>query len=220
MIQKLPHCSPRGWPAMLPSPSLGRPYRSKGDRAAAPGAWLRDRRESALPGRAMTNDRVEHGQQLAGDRDDGNFLGLAGCYEALEEDLEDRVVPPGHEGAHEQGCMHARPAAADEALAAPLARLPSEGGKAHKRGDVLAAEPAKLRQFGNERARDYRPDARHRAEQVHFLAPGRRATHAIVNIRLDVSRAAVPRRSSPRSDADGRQDRQVAGLLDRAAALV
>jgi hypothetical protein len=50
------------------------------------------------------------------------------------------------------------PAAADEALAAPLARLTREGGKADKRGDLLAVEGSKLRQLSNERARDYRPD--------------------------------------------------------------
>src|SRR5262245_51972931 len=119
----------------------------------------RPRPESALPGRAITYDRVEDGQQLAGDRDDGDLLGLAGCDEALEEGLEHGVVPPGHEGAHEQGRAHARPAAADEALAAPLARLTREGGKADKRRDLLAAEGPKLRQLGNQRARDYPPDA-------------------------------------------------------------
>src|SRR5262249_56033944 len=93
MIRKLPHCSPRGWPAMLSSPALGRPSGSEGDRAAAPGGWLGDRLESALPGRAITYDRVEDGQQLAGDRDDGDLLGLAGCDEALEKGLEHGVGP-------------------------------------------------------------------------------------------------------------------------------
>src|SRR5262249_42076002 len=36
IIQKLPHCSPRGWLAILSAPALGRPYRGEGDRAAAP----------------------------------------------------------------------------------------------------------------------------------------------------------------------------------------
>ena len=50
---------------------------------AAPRGWLRDRPDRALPGRAITYHRVEDGQQLARDRDDGDFLGLAGCYQVL-----------------------------------------------------------------------------------------------------------------------------------------
>src|SRR5215467_1920046 len=50
MIRKLPHCSPRGWPAILSSPALGHPYLYEGDRAAAPRGWLRDRSNRALPG--------------------------------------------------------------------------------------------------------------------------------------------------------------------------
>jgi len=87
MIRKLPHCSPRGWPAILSSPALGRPSLSGGDRAAAPRGWLRDRPNRALPGRAITYDRVENDQQLAGDRDEGDLLRLAHCYEALMVDI-------------------------------------------------------------------------------------------------------------------------------------
>src|SRR5215831_7777963 len=87
MIRKLPHCSPRGWPAILPSPTLGRPDLDEGDRAAAPRGWLRDRPNRALPGRAITYDRVENDQQLAGDRDEGDLLRLAHCYEALMVDI-------------------------------------------------------------------------------------------------------------------------------------
>src|SRR5262245_25866434 len=207
---KLPHCSPRGWPATLSSPALGRPYQSKGDRAAAPRGWLRDRPDRALPGRAITYDRVEDRQQLAGDRDDGDFLRLAGCYEAIKEGLEDRVVPPGHDGAHEQGCAHARPAAANEALTAPLPRLTGERREADECCDLLAAEGPKLRQLGNERTRNYRPDARHRGEQVLFLAPGRRATHGTVNIRLNARELTLQRLHEP---ADALFDTRISQLL-------
>src|SRR5262249_370097 len=193
IIQKLPHCSPRGWPAILSSPALGRPYRGEGDRAAAPRGWLRDRLDCALPGRAITYDRVENGQQLARDRDEGDLLGLARCYEALIEGLEHRVVARGDHGTHEQGPAHARPTTAKGALAAPLARLPCEGGKADKCRDLLAAEGPKLGQFGNERARDCRPDTGHRREQVLFLAPGGRATYGIVNVRLDAGELTLER---------------------------
>ena len=68
-----------------------------------------------------------------------------------------------------------------------------EGGEADKRRDLLAAEGPKLRQLGNECARDDRPDARHRGEQVLFLAPGRRATHGIVNVGLDARELTLER---------------------------
>src|SRR5215472_18375624 len=151
MIRKLPHCSPRGWPAILPSPTLGRPDLDEGDRAAAPRGWLRDRPNRALPGRAITYDRVENDQQLAGDRDEGDLLRLARCDEALIEGLEHRVVARGDHGTHEQGPAHARPAAADEALSTPLAGLTGEGGEADQRGDLLAVEGPKFRQLGNQR---------------------------------------------------------------------
>src|SRR5262249_20748931 len=126
IIQKLPHCSPRGWLAILSAPALGRPYRGEGDRAAAPRGCYETASIVPFQGCAITHDRVENGQQLAGDRDEGDLVGLAGCYEALIEGLEHRVVARGDHGTHEQGLTHACPTAADEALAAPLARLPRE----------------------------------------------------------------------------------------------
>src|SRR5262249_8293598 len=153
---------------------------------------------------------VENGQQLASDRDEGDLLGLARCYEALIEGLEHRVVARGDHGTHEQGPAHARPTAADEALAAPLARLPCEGGKADKCRDLLAAEGPKLGQFGNERARDCRPDTGHRREQVLFLAPGGRATYGIVNVRLDARELTLERLYEP---ADALFDAGIGPLL-------
>ena len=79
------------------------------------------------------------------------FLGLPAAMRR-SKGLKHGVVPPGHHSAHEQGLAHARPATADEAFAAPLARLTREGGKPDKRRDLLAAEGPKLRQLGNQRA--------------------------------------------------------------------
>src|SRR5262245_41007931 len=174
MIRKLPHCSPRGWPAILSSPALGRPSGCEGDRAAAPRGSLRDRLDCALPGCAITYDRVENRQQLAGDRDSGDFLGLAGCSEALEKGLNHGVGPPGHHGAQEQGCAHTRPAAADDTPAPPLCRVTREGRKANKRGDLLAVEGPKFRQLSNERARYYRPDTEPGGNRVEVANAGAR----------------------------------------------
>src|SRR6476660_835832 len=211
MDDKLPHCSPRGWGRHPHCAGLGRPHvvgRATELRLREDGYETRPK--SPLPGDAITHDRVEDGQQLAGDRDDGDLLGLAGCDEALEEGLEHGVVPPGHHSAHEQRFAHARPATADEALAAPLARLTREGGKPDKRRDLLAAEGPKLRQLGNERARNYRPDARHRGEQILFLAPGWRTTHGIVNLTVDTRELTLERLQEP---ADALPDAGISPFL-------
>src|SRR5262249_22503423 len=67
----------------------------------------------------------------------------------------------------------------------------------HKRGDLLAVEGSKLRQLSNERVRDYRPDTGYRRDQVLFLAPGRRAAHGIVNIRVDARELTLERLQEP-----------------------
>src|SRR6516225_10340773 len=197
MIRKLPHCSPRGWPAILSSPALGRPNLGECDRAAAPRGWLRDRPNRALPGRAITYDRVENDQQLAGDRDEGDFLRFAHCDEALIEGLEHRVVPRGDHSAHEQGFAHARPPSANEALAAPLARLAGEGSEADQRRNLLVAEGSKFRQLGNQRPRDCQADRGYRGQQVLLLTPGWRAAHGIVNVRIDARELTLERLHEP-----------------------
>src|SRR5262245_9918258 len=197
MIRKLPHCSPRGWPAILSSPAHGRPSLSEGDRAAAPRGWLRDRPNRALPGRAITYDRVENDQQLAGDRDEGDLLRLAHCYEALIEGLEHWVVARGDHSAHEQGFAHARPPSANEALATPLAGLTGEGGEADQRRDLLAIKASKFRQLGNQGPRDCRADGGYRGQQVLLLTPGWRAAHGIVDVLIDARELTLERLHEP-----------------------
>jgi len=89
------------------------------------------------------------------------------------------------------------PTATDEAHATPLAGFMREGREAHKRGGLLAVKGTKLPQLSNERARDYRPDNGQRREQVLFLAPGRRAAHGIVNMRVDGGKFMLERLHEP-----------------------
>src|SRR4051812_49460614 len=84
---------------------------------------------SGLPWFLVSQDGVEDGEELAGDGDEGDHLGLAGGAEAIAEGLEDGVVTAGDEGCEEQGAAHALAAAADHALALPLAGLAGVGGK-------------------------------------------------------------------------------------------
>src|SRR4051794_41796718 len=89
---------------------------------------------SGLPWFLVSQDGVEDGEELAGDGDEGDHLGLAGGAEVIAEGLEDGVVTAGDEGCEEQGAAHALAAAADHALALPLAGLAGGGGKGCRGG--------------------------------------------------------------------------------------
>src|SRR4051812_49710194 len=105
---------------------------------------------SGLPWFLVSQDGVEDGEELAGDGDEGDHLGLAGGAEAIAEGLEDGVVTAGHEGCQEQGAADALAAAADHALALPLAGLAGGGGKASAGGGPLFVVGAAARPAGGE----------------------------------------------------------------------
>src|SRR5205085_7775612 len=74
---------------------------------------------SGLPWFLVSQDGVEDGEELAGDGDEGDHLGLSGGAEAFAEGFEDGVVAGGDEGCQEQGGAHALATAANHALAFP-----------------------------------------------------------------------------------------------------
>ena len=84
-------------------------------------------------------------------------------------------------------------AAADEALAAPLAGLAGEGREAGEGCDLLAVEGAEFGQFGDEGARNDRADARHGGEEVLLVAPGRRAAHGVIDVVIDAGEFLLER---------------------------
>src|SRR3954462_15229050 len=141
---------------------------------------------SGLPWFLVSQDGVEDGEELAGDGDEGDHLGLAGGAEAIAEGLEDGVVTAGPEGSEEQGAAHALAPAADHALALPLAGLAGVGRKACEAGDLLLVEGAELGQLGDEGSGDDRPDAGDGGEEVLLVAPGGRAAHAGVDLGIDL----------------------------------
>ena len=72
----------------------------------------------------------------------------------------------GGQGPHEQGAAHGFAAAADEALALPLAGLPGPGRTAGEGCDLAAAERSELRRFADQSAGDDRADAGDGGEQI------------------------------------------------------
>src|SRR3954453_9326452 len=150
-------------------------------------------KSSGLPWFLISQDGVEDGEKLASDGNDGDHLGFTGGNEAVAEGLEDGVVTAGHEGGEEQRGTHALAPATDHALALPPAGLAGVGGKAGEAGDLLVVEGAELRQLGDEGSRSGRSDAGHRGEEVLFVAPGRRAAHADVDLGIDFGELLLER---------------------------
>src|SRR3954467_13210403 len=107
-------------PAMLP--------RAAGERLS----WV----SSGLPWFLVSQDGVEDGEELAGDGDEGDHVGLSGGAEAFAEGFEDGVVTGRDEGGQEQGGAHALASTGDHALAFPVAGLAGVGGKAGEARDL------------------------------------------------------------------------------------
>jgi hypothetical protein len=135
-------------------------------------------------------DRFE---QLSGDGDEGDHLGLSGGDEALVEGFEDRVVLDGDHGAHEERAADGGSAGGDEGLAAPLARLAGERCQTGQGRHLAAVERAELGQLGDERAGDRRADAGHGGQEILLLAPEGRAADGIVDLAIDVRQLLLQR---------------------------
>src|SRR3954465_6215217 len=87
------------------------------------------------------------------------ILGLPAARRRSRKALRTGFVTAGDEGCEEQGAAHALAAAADHALALPLAGLAGVGRKAGEAGDLLLVEGAELGQLGDEGSGDDRSDA-------------------------------------------------------------
>src|SRR5262249_459615 len=133
----------------------------------------------------VSHHGVEDGEELAGDRNDGDHLWLSGRDEAVEEDLQDGVVLFGDHRPHEQGAAHVGTTSRDVAFALPLARSAGVWRQADKGSDLFAAEGAELGQLSGPPTGDHRSDTWNRPEQVLLLTPGGRAAHRIIDILLE-----------------------------------
>jgi len=94
---------------------------------------------SVLPWPVIPEHGVEDDEELAGNSDEGDHLGLTGGQKALVEELERGVVAAGAERSHEEGRAGGGTAAADRAFSLPLARLTRERRKPGKAGDLGAS---------------------------------------------------------------------------------
>ena len=140
---------------------------------------------SALPWSIVPDDGVEDGEELSCDGDEGDHFRFAGSDEASVEGLELRITPGGGHGSHEESCPHGAAAATDEALAAPLARLPGPGSETTQGGDLTAIEGTEFGQFGDDRPGDRLSYTGDGGEEVFLLPPDRRTANGFVDILID-----------------------------------
>src|SRR5690242_20613362 len=111
-----------------------------------------------LPGGAVAEHCVEHGDHLAHDGDDDDLGLFAGGGETIAEGLEGWVIAAGAEGGHVEDVADRPAASVDAAAAFELAAVAVIRGETDEGGDLLAAHVAELRQPGDEAEGEDRSD--------------------------------------------------------------
>src|SRR6266404_1002066 len=135
--------------------------------------WLRRSALGTCPGFAVAQHGVEDGQQLAHGGDESETGRFAGVAQTAVEGLERRVVLDGDQASHVERRPDLDTAALDPAPAAVSAAVPVHGSYTSENGDLVAIDPAELRQFGDQRAGDDVADAGHALQQILLGAPER-----------------------------------------------
>src|SRR5216684_2305625 len=133
--------------------------------------WLRRSALGTCPGFAVAQHGVEDSQQLAHDGDESETGRFAALAQTAVEGLERRVVLDGDQASHVERRSDLDTAALDLALAAVSAAVPVHRSHAGEGGDLVAVDPAELRQLSDQGAGDDVADARHAVQQILLDAP-------------------------------------------------
>ena len=145
----------------------------------------------------MFQHRVDDGQQFAHDGDQRDVRGFAGEAQQLVVGTQRQIMPSRGHGAHVQH-------RADRA--APASAIAIERRHADERGNRPAIELAPLGKFGQQGARDDRPNPRDTAQQILMHAPERTAFDRVADIVVAVADAAFePRDVLTQTAADRRR---------------
>ena len=128
---------------------------------------------------------VEDGEELTKTGDDGDLLWPAAEGQTQVGLLDDGVVADGDERGHVQDVADGGSAAADDAMAAPLAGVAIERRDSDERGELAPVEDAQFGQLRDEGPGGDGADAGHGGEDFLGLAPGGRGAHACVDIGID-----------------------------------
>jgi hypothetical protein len=113
----------------------------------------------------------EDGEELPDAGDDGDLLLFAGGDEALVEGSNERVVAGRRDRSHVQDRAYVGSPASDRALTFESTAVPVERGDADESRDLLAIEPAELRQLDENRSGADGTNALDRSKEVLFLSP-------------------------------------------------
>ena len=146
---------------------------------------------SGQPWLVISEDRVEHGQELAHGGGEGDRAGVPGRAKALGEGRHAWVATDRGQGGHEQDPTDGAPAAADHAPAAEGATVTIERREADEGGDASAIKLAEFREFGDERQGRNWADPRPGGQPILGLAPGGRRADRLVEIRLELPEGAL-----------------------------
>jgi len=126
-----------------------------------------------------------------------SILGLPASMRRWRKALRVGPVATGGKRGEKEGGANALAAAGDHGFAFPLPRLAGERSEPGETCDLLAVEPAELRQFGDEGACGDRPHAGNGGKQVFLFSPGRRAANAGIDFRIDLSQLLLERGDQP-----------------------
>src|SRR2546423_10025920 len=137
------------------------------------------------PRPAVAKHRIQHGEELPRDRDQGGHFALSPGNQMLVKGPENGIMFFGDHRAHEQRRAYAGTSSTDKTLAAPLAGGPGEGGQSGKAGDLPSVERPKLWQFRQKRTCDSISNARNAGQKFVLFLPNRRASHAVIDVSID-----------------------------------
>jgi hypothetical protein len=142
--------------------------------------------EFRIPRGLMSEDGIEHDEQLAhagGERDLGF---LTGCPQPCVKRLQHRVAARRYQGTHVEHRADLGAAAPNRAPAAQLAAVMIERCDAYQRCDLAAAESPEFRQMGQKGSHRDAAHRRYGAEQPCLFRPQRRSPNRLLQGNIEL----------------------------------
>jgi hypothetical protein len=135
----------------------------------------------------VTQDRICGDQELASERDEGEFCGLSGRSQLAVEGFEAGTASGCGKGGHVEGVAYPFAAAFDSTAAPELSTVDIEGREPCHRGGGFGREVAELGHPGDESDRSDWPDPRNRTKPPTKLVE-------LFGLPNDLADLTVPRR--------------------------
>ena len=143
-----------------------------------------------MPGCPMFEHGIDDGQQLAHAGSQGHLLGFAGGAQAQIEDANRRIEAGRHDRAHIENGTDLCASAPHRASPSERPAIAIERGDADEGGDLFVRQRAQLREIGQQRCGQDRPDAGDAAQQLVFLAPDGTLANGLGQLRVRLLQGA------------------------------